>query len=330
MCASWSVTPWVASSSSSTTLASAMACSVLTTENFSMASNTLPLRRSPAVSIRSNVWPSCSKGTWMASRVVPGWSKATSRSSPSQVLISVDLPTFGRPATARRIGLSAPSSSSGSASGSGSPSNAASIRLRMPCPCAAEIGCGSPMPEFVELGQARRIAHALGLVHRQQHAPCRAAQVARDVVVLRAQAAARVEHEDHHIGLGHRLARLLGHLAQHAVGGVGLEAAGVDDDELAPVDLGVAVVAVARQAGKVGDDGVAAVRQPVEQRGLADVGPADDGQDRLHCGRKANNPPLRVTTSSVVPDSTGLPTTGEPSVGRRSSGWPSLRSRKCT
>ena len=49
-------------------------------------------------------WPSRSNGTRIASRVVPGWSNATRRSSPSQVLISVDLPTFGRPATARRIG----------------------------------------------------------------------------------------------------------------------------------------------------------------------------------------------------------------------------------
>ena len=81
-----------------------MACKVLTTENFSIASNTLPLRRSPAVSINSNFWPLRSNGTVIASRVVPGWSNATRRSSPSQVLISVDLPTFGRPATARRIG----------------------------------------------------------------------------------------------------------------------------------------------------------------------------------------------------------------------------------
>ena len=93
--------------------------SVFTTENFSMLSNTRPLRRKPAVSISSKRRPWCSKGTWIASRVVPGWSKATNRSSPSQVLISVDLPTLGRPATASRIGLSAASASGGSASGAG-------------------------------------------------------------------------------------------------------------------------------------------------------------------------------------------------------------------
>jgi hypothetical protein len=44
-----------------------------------------------------------------------------------------------------------------------------------------------------------------------------------------------VDDEDHRIGLGHRLPRLLGHLGHHAAGLVGLEAAGVDDDELAPL-----------------------------------------------------------------------------------------------
>ena len=124
----------------------AIACSVFTTENFSIASKTLPLRRRPAVSISSNFCPARSNGTWIASRVVPGRSNAIRRSSPSQVLISVLLPTLGRPATARRIGALG-SGSGGSASSSwGNASSAASTRLRMPCPCADEMGCGSPMP----------------------------------------------------------------------------------------------------------------------------------------------------------------------------------------
>ena len=50
-CASCSVIACSASSSSTTTCASSIACSVLMTENFSMASNTLPRRLMPAVSI---------------------------------------------------------------------------------------------------------------------------------------------------------------------------------------------------------------------------------------------------------------------------------------
>jgi hypothetical protein len=41
-------------------------------------------------------------------------------------------------------------------------------------------------------------------------------------------------------------------------------------------------MAVARQPRHVGDERVAAPRQPVEQRGLADVRPADDRYDREH------------------------------------------------
>ena len=68
-----------------------------------------------------------------------------------------------------------------------------------------------------------------------------------------------------------------------------------------------AVVAVARQAGEVGHDRVAALGEPVEQRRLADVGAADEGDDGFSwpavCGRlprRRTGPPLRVTTS-VVP-----------------------------
>ena len=70
MCASCSLTPCVASISSSTTLASAIACSVFTTENFSIASNTWPLRRRPAVSISSNRRPFALEGH--ADRVARG------------------------------------------------------------------------------------------------------------------------------------------------------------------------------------------------------------------------------------------------------------------
>ena len=71
-------------------------------------------------------------------------------------------------------------------------------------------------------------------------------------------AGAHVDDEDHRVGLGHRLPRLAWpSRVTMPVGLLGLEAAGVDDDELVPADRGVAVVAVARQAGEVGDDRVA-------------------------------------------------------------------------
>ncbi len=141
MCASCSAMSLSASTTRTTTFARSIACSVFTTENSSTASNTLPLRRIPAVSTSVYCLPSHSSSTSMASRVVPGLSKAIMRSSPSRRLTRVDLPTLGRPMMATR-GWSGASSSSGSTSKGAS---ASSMRLLTPSPCSAEIACGSPM-----------------------------------------------------------------------------------------------------------------------------------------------------------------------------------------
>ena len=101
-------------------------------------------------------------------------------------------------------------------------------------------------------------------------------------MVLRRQAAARVDHKDHHIGLGHRLLRLLGHLFVDAGTGIGLKAAGVDHDELVPTQATLAIVPVAGQARKVRHDGIAAFGQPIEQGGFAHIGTPDQGQHRFH------------------------------------------------
>ena len=66
--------------------------------------------------------------------------------------------------------------------------------------------------------------------------------------------------------------------------GVGVPAAGVDDRERAAVPVGVVGDAVAGHAGDVLDDGLAAADDPVDQRRLADVGAADDGQHRQRAG----------------------------------------------
>ena len=67
--------------------------------------------------------------------------------------------------------------------------------------------------------------------------------------------------------------------------GVGVPAAGVDDGERAAVPVGVVGHPVAGHAGHVLDDRLAAADDPVDQRRLADVGAADDGQHRDRSGR---------------------------------------------
>jgi hypothetical protein len=93
-----------------------MACSVLTIENFSIISSTLPLRRTPAVSIKYIDDHHVQK-EYKSSHVVPGWSNATTRSSPNKRLTSVDLPTFGRPIIAKRKPVALSCSSGFSSSG---------------------------------------------------------------------------------------------------------------------------------------------------------------------------------------------------------------------
>ena len=59
----------------------------------------------------------------------------------------------------------------------------------------------------------------------------------------------------------------------------GKDAAGIDDAKCVAAPVGFAVQAVAGDAGFVADDGAPRSDQAIEQRGLADVGPADDGDE---------------------------------------------------
>ncbi len=95
--------------STTTTSAKRIAFSVSATESFSSFSSMRALRRMPAVSNRRNSRPCHSSITAIVSRVMPASGPVSRRSSPSRRLISVDLPTFGRPTTATRIGRSATS-----------------------------------------------------------------------------------------------------------------------------------------------------------------------------------------------------------------------------
>ena len=89
-----------------------MARIVSATDSFSSFSCTRALRRIPAVSTRRMFLPSNSQSTEIESRVIPASGPVSSRSSPIRRLIRVDLPAFGRPMTAMRMGLSGSSISS--------------------------------------------------------------------------------------------------------------------------------------------------------------------------------------------------------------------------
>ncbi len=77
----------------------------------STSSSTFAFFRRPAVSVTTNVSPSETNVQSIESRVVPGMSETTTRSSPSRRFSRVDFPAFGRPRIAKRIGrLASPAS----------------------------------------------------------------------------------------------------------------------------------------------------------------------------------------------------------------------------
>src|SRR4029078_8607979 len=123
----------------------------------------------------------------------------------------------------------------------------------------------------------------LRLVDGEENGLAGIAQLAREELVLRGEAGARVRHENQAVGLLDRVLRLDAHQRVHS-NRVFYQSAGVDAHVLHRAELAVTVLPVARDAGDVRDDGVARLRERVEQRGLADVGPPDDGDDGQHGG----------------------------------------------
>jgi hypothetical protein len=102
------------------------------------------------------------------------------------------------------------------------------------------------------------------------------------VQVLRRAAFAGIDDQQHAVGFLDGLERLLRHQAFDAADDRFDQAAGVDDDARAPFVADVTVLAVAREAGHVGDERVARPRQGIEQGRFADVGATDQGDDRQH------------------------------------------------
>ena len=135
-----------------------------------------------------------------------------------------------------------------------------------------------------EIGQRRSRIQAVGLVDHQQHRARGLAQPLQDVIVQGRGALAPVDHEQDQVGLRRGRTRL-------ACGGPGqpflfaCDAAGVDHHErTAFVQAADAVVAVAGHARLVVHQRIASARQRVEQRRLADIGAAHEGDRGEHVG----------------------------------------------
>ncbi len=120
----------------------------------------------------------------------------------------------------------------------------------------------------------------VGLVGGHDNTLPRAPEQLGDLAVDRRQALPDVEQEDDDLGLVDRNFGLgLDGRLRLVFGAVKVESRGVDHGELAAAPVGDPVQAVAGQPGLGIDDGLAPAQDAVEQRGLADIGAADDGDD---------------------------------------------------
>ena len=89
-----------------------------------------------------------------------------------------------------------------------------------------------------------------------------------------------VYEKDDAVGLLARHERLARDVVLEAVALADGHAAGVDEHEVDAVPIGTVVGAVARDAAHLVHDGVFGLGDAVDERGLADVGAADHGNDR--------------------------------------------------
>lgn len=136
--------------------------------------------------------------------------------------------------------------------------------------------------QLVEFCGDHRAIHAFGLIDRQQHRAGRAAQAVGDHLILRREAAARIDHENNGIGLVDGLERLTRHFGHDAFLGHRFQTAGVHDQIRFVADTPTPVMTVARHPRHVVHQRVTCAGEPVEQSGLADVGTPDKNQSGKH------------------------------------------------
>ena len=136
------------------------------------------------------------------------------------------------------------------------------------------------MPSWRKFSATQRHGLALDFVDGQKDRLAAAHQQAHQVVVGAGQLSARVDHQHQRVGFFQRHFGLVVDFGGDQLGIVGHDAARVDQPKSPAGPLVFAVDAVAGDAGLVAHNGAAAVRQPVEERGFAHIGPAHNGHQR--------------------------------------------------
>ena len=136
--------------------------------------------------------------------------------------------------------------------------------------------------EFVRFKPARFAGGAFHLVGDQHGRLAGLAHDGGEGAVDRRRPGARIDHEEHRVGLRDRGLGLRPHAAGETVGRRLFEPGGIDDGEVEIAQPALACAPVARDARLVVDQRQAPADQPVEECRFADIGPADNGDGETH------------------------------------------------
>ena len=118
--------------------------------------------------------------------------------------------------------------------------------------------------KFIKIRNDSGIFHALCLVHRQNDRAAGFAQIVRNGLVMRCDSLTSIDDENNDIRFGDGLLRLLRHLLHDAFLDDRLEPTGIDDQKRAIPHSAFTIVAVAGQAGIIGDQRGSRARQAIE------------------------------------------------------------------
>ena len=257
----------------------------------------LTRRRRPAVSTKRQSWPSISTSESTGSTVVPATSWTTDRDSPVSLFSSDDLPTFGRPISATRRGP--PPAPTNSAGAVGSASSTASSRSPEPRPCSADTAIGSPRPSdhSAAASASARSSSTLLTARITGRFDRRSTRAIASSVSVAPTVASTTTSTASLICIARSACAVTAACSPLAVGS---QPTGVHHGEPAAPPQRVVRHPVPGHPGHVLDDRLPPPDQPVDQRGLADVGPADHGQRRRRSVVTRHRPSPSASSSQPV------------------------------
>ena len=194
------------------------------------------------------------------------------------------MPTFGRPRIATRIASSPACASPSPGQQLDDPVEQVARAVAVERRERKRVA----QPELVELDGVEVAARVVDLVREHEHRLLRARSVSASSSSPGRDPVPGVDDEEDEVGLLDRGARLLRDRGAERVGREVVDAARVDQQEVLAVPVGDQLLAVARHTGRLVDDGLPRLGQPVDQRRLAHVREADDrdGADDLR-GRES-------------------------------------------